>query len=373
MSRPVLAYVVNSLNPGGTEKLVVEMSRAFAGEFAVQVFCLDEPGLWAAELRAAGVAVHGLWRQPGLDLRMPIRLGRLFRKVGVDLIHAHQCTAWFYAALAQYFHRKTPLLLEEHGRFFPEVDRPLRRFVNRTLIRPQTQRFVAVSADVRERLVRYEGLDRRKIEVVYNGVPAMPSIPASTRDRLRAEFGFRPDDFVIGTIGRFDPIKDLGMLVGGLAAAYQRDPRIAGLLVGDGPERASIATLVERSGLADRVCMTGFRNDACKLAQCMDLFALTSVSEGTSMALLEAMAAGVPVVVTAVGGNPELVIEGQTGWVVASGNTRALTAAMLDAAADAAVRNRYAAAGRLRYAELFTVERMVERYRGIYRSMIAVP
>ncbi len=170
-TRPVLAHVVNSLQPGGTERLVIEMSRALMGDFDVCVFCLDEPGQWAGELRAQGIPVECLWRQPGLDLAMAVKLGRALRRRGVQIIHAHQYTPWFYAALSRLLYRRPQLLLEEHGRFFPEVDRPLRRFINRLLIRRLTHRFIAVSADVGLRLEQYEGFRRgTHIEVHLHGV-----------------------------------------------------------------------------------------------------------------------------------------------------------------------------------------------------------
>lgn len=370
-ARPVLAYVVNSLQPGGTERLVVDMSRAFAADFNVQVFCLDEPGLWASDLREMGIPVYCLWRQAGLDLRMPVALARMFRRLDVRIIHAHQCTAWFYAALSRLIYRKAPLVLEEHGRFFPEADRPLRRLVNRWVIRPLTQRFVAVSEDIRERLGRYEGLDRAKIDVIYNGVSTEPKLAPRARNALRAELGFGVEDFVVGTVGRFDPIKNLPMLLESLGAAHTKDGRVRGLFVGDGPERSSIHALADRLGLRDQVRLTGFRSDSRTLVQCMDLFVLSSFSEGTSMALLEAIAAGVPVAVTAVGGNPEIVIADETGWVVPSGDVDALTAAILSASADPDRRGRFAAAGQRRFERGFTFERMIARYRELYSSLIA--
>jgi len=327
--------------------------------------------LWARELRERGIPVYGLWRQPGLDVRMPINLARLFRRLEVRIVHAHQCTAWFYAALSRLIYRPPALLLEEHGRFFPEADRPVRRVVNRWLIRRLTQRFVAVSEDIRERLGRYEGLDRARIEVIYNGVSTEIDLSRSARQALRADLGFGAADFVVGTVGRFDPIKNLPMLVKSLAAARMEDARVGGLFVGDGAERRSINALVEDLGLAGRVRLTGFRDDARDLVQCMDLFVLSSLSEGTSMALLEAIAAGVPVAVTAVGGNPEIVIAGETGWVVPSGDVGSLTGAILEAAADSARRGQLAAAGKQRFEERFTFERMIARYRELYRSLIA--
>jgi glycosyltransferase involved in cell wall biosynthesis len=369
--RPVLAYVVHSLHPGGTEKLVLEMSLALAGDFQVHVFCLDEPGLWARDLREHGIAVHCLWRQPGLDLTMCVKLARALRRCGAEIVHAHQCTPWFYAALSRLLNRRPRLLLEEHGRFFPEVDRPLRRIVNWVLIRRLTHRFVAVSADIRRRLQRYEGLGGTQIEIIYNGVAAEPPLATEAREALRRGLGFAGDAFVVGTVGRFVPIKNLPMLVRSLAAARTREARICGLLIGDGTELPAVRALIERLGLGDSVRLTGFRADARTLVQCMDLFVLSSLSEGTSMALLEAMAAGVPAAVTAVGGNPDVVHSGETGWVVPSGAVDALTAALMEAVGDPQLRRRLAQAGRRRYEECFTFEKMMAGYRQLYHSLMA--
>ncbi|MBK8508747.1 MAG: glycosyltransferase [Candidatus Competibacteraceae bacterium] len=369
--RPGLAYVVNSLNPGGTEKLVVEMSLAFAPEYDLQVFCLDETGLWAGRLREQGIPVYGLWRQPGLDMAMPVKLAWYFRRHRTRIVHAHQCTPWFYAALARLLYPAPRLLLEEHGRFFPEVENRKRAWFNRWIIKPLTHRFVAVSEDVQERLRRYEGLLHQAITVVYNGVALGPRLDTATRAALRREWSFTPDDFVIGTVGRFDPIKNLPLLVNSLARAGAEAPNIRGLLVGDGSELGATRALIERLKLTDRARLTGFRDDARTLVQCMDLFVLSSLSEGTSMALLEAMAAGIPVAVTAVGGNPEVVVKDQTGWVVPSDSVEALTDVLLEAVNDPEKRQAFARAGRQRFEDCFTFDHMIETYRNFYRDMLA--
>ncbi len=369
--KPVLAYVVNTLNAGGTERLVVDMSLAFAAQFHVHVFCLDEPGVWASELRRRGIPVRCLWRQPGLDLRIPSLLARGLRAVGADIVHAHQCTAWFYAALSRLVYRKPRLVFEEHGRFYPEVDKLPRRLFNRLLIRRLTHRFVAVSQDIRARLERYEGLAGAPIEVIYNGFAAEQPLTLAARAQLRRELGFAADDFVVGTVGRFDPIKNLPMLVASLAAAGRQMPSLRGLLVGDGPQLESIRQLIASSGLQERVRLTGFRDDARRLVQCLDLFVLASFSEGTSMALLEAIAAGIPVAVTGVGGNPEVVLAGETGWVVPSGVADALTAAILEAARDPRLRSERALAGRARFEERFAFGKMISSYAALYRSLAA--
>ncbi len=373
-TRPGLAYVVNALNPGGTEKLVVEMSLSLASEFDVRVVCLDTTGTWARTLREHGIPVYCLWRQPGIDLAMPVRLARLFRRHRIRIVHAHQCTPWFYCALSRIFYPTPRLLLEEHGRFFPEVRNRSREIINRLLIQPLTHSFVAVSNDIRVRLQEYEGLRRAPIDVVYNGVAPEPALTSEDRAQLRQELGLAAGDFVVGTVGRFDPIKNLPMLVQSIAAAREQVPAVRGLLVGDGPVFGAIRERIEQAGLDGVIQLTGFRADARRVIQCLDLFVLSSFSEGTSMALLEAMAAGVPVAVTAVGGNPEIVRAGVTGWVVSSGAEAALTAAIVEAASDGALRARRGAAGQRRFEEEFGFDTMIGRYRQRYQGLLsAVP
>ncbi len=370
MTRPGLAYVVNSLDPGGTERLVVEMGLAFAADFEVHVYTLDGPGAWAALLRQGGVPVIPLGRQPGIDLSVASRLAGHLRRTSARIVHAHQCSPWFYAALSRYLYRPPRLLLEEHGRFWPEPDSPRRRIANRLAIVPMTDRFVAVSEDIARRLVRYEGIPGGRIQVIRNGVtPAEPCCPAE-RARRRAELGLRPEEFVVGTVGRFDPIKNLPALVDALAEAARLVPALRGVFVGDGPQRGEIESRLRASGLAGRVITIGHREDVRRLVPCFDLFALASLSEGISVALLEAMSAGLPAVVTAVGGNTELVTDGDTGWVVPSDDRGALARAIVAAAADPAERARRGREGGLRFASQFTMTSMLEAYRVLYRELL---
>ncbi|HNB66621.1 glycosyltransferase [Accumulibacter sp.] len=365
-----MAYVVNSLNPGGTERLVIEMSCAFQSTFDISVVCLDRPGLWSGELRKRGVPVHCMWRQPGLDVGMIWKIAQYCRDRDVRVIHAHQCTPWFYAGLSRMINGRPRLLLEEHGRFFPEIRNRARELVNRALINRLTHSFVAVSQDIKSRLVAFEGIPPSRIAVVYNGVRAAPALAGHERAGLRAQLGFAPDSFVVGTVGRFDSIKNLPLLVRCLANVKRENPGLAGLLVGDGPEFATIEMQLASCSLSDCVRLTGFRADARALVQCMDLFVLPSFSEGTSVALLEAMAAGVPVVVTSVGGNPELVSDGVTGWVVPSNEEAAMSAAILAAWRDPKLRDAYARAARQRFVESFEFDAMIANYQEVYASLL---
>ncbi len=350
--------------------MAVQMSQAFAGEFEVSVVCLDEPGLWADGLRRRDIPVHCLYRQSGLDTSCAVKLAQYCRSRRVDIIHAHQCTPWFYAALSRLVYSPPRLLFEEHGRHFPEVISRKRAFFNRSVIRNLTHRFAAVSEDVRNRLVKYEGLDSEQIDVVYNGVTPDEQLNSKKRDQLRRSFGTGPKDFLVGTAGRFDPVKNLPMLLKSIAAAREKIASIRGLLLGNGPAFEQVRGLRDDLELSDTVVMPGHREDARQLIQCMDLFVLSSFSEGTSMALLEAIAAGVPVAVTDVGGNPEVVVNGLTGWVVASDSVPDLKNAILEAASHPDKAMQFSDSGRQRFNREFTLDKMLRSYRNAYIEML---
>ncbi|MEW6428235.1 MAG: glycosyltransferase [Thermodesulfobacteriota bacterium] len=371
-SRPAIAYIVNSLNLGGTEQLVVKMSLAFRREYSVQVICLDEPGIWATNLRKEGIPVHCLWRQPGLDLRMAGKIARFCSEQRISLIHAHQCTPWFYGGLSRLRNSKPKLLFEEHGRFYPEIKNRKKKLFNRLVLQPLTERIVAVSQDVRNRLHLYEGLALSRIEVVYNGTSPLPGISAEERNRLRQEFGFTEKDLIFGTVGRFDPIKNLPLFLRGFSAIKGRYPEAKGFFVGNGPDFAEVQSVIRDSSLEQDVILTGYRADAARLIQIMDVFVLCSFSEGTSMALLEAMAAGVPAIVTQVGGNPEIVLAGETGWQIPSDDDAAMAAAMADAMTDASLRKKMGEKARERFESFFTFDRMLASYGVIYQEMLDI-
>ncbi len=369
-SQKKIVYIVNSLNLGGTENLVVQMSLAFQTMYDVTVICLDEPGLWAQKLRSRGIPVYCFWRQPGIDLFMAVKIAMFCKKENISLIHAHQCTPWFYSALSRLLQPKTKILFEEHGRHYPEHYNWKRNFVNKIVIQHLTHKTVAVSQDVAKRLVRYEGISEDLIEVVYNGVNSPQTITFDSQQSLRQQFGFKADDFVIGAIGRLDPIKNLPLLINAIAEVKTVNKNIKGLIVGDGPERGRLQELVANRNLTDDVIFTGYRKDATELLQTIDLFSLCSFSEGTSMALLEAMATGTPVIVTNVGGNPELITKHANGWVIQSDNLAEMTEAIFDITQNSHKRKLFSQEGRNRFITYFTFDIMVEKYKKIYLELL---
>jgi sugar transferase (PEP-CTERM/EpsH1 system associated) len=365
--------VVHSLCIGGTERVVCELVRAFnKGEFRTSVCCLDNLGEFGEELRREAVPVHVLGRRAGVDFSLSPRLRRLYREEKVDLIHAHQYSPYFYAATAAIGTPVFPVIFTEHGRHWPDGLRPKRVLANQ-LLRITTRNYTAVSEFSRQSLIRYERMPGTRVQVVYNGIPIDGlQDGCAEREKLRAEAGVRLDGLVILSIGRMDPIKDFATLIRAFASVRQQVPRASLWIAGDGDSeyRAELLRLAETLGLCGKVRLLGARRDVQPLLRACDLFALSSLTEATSLTVLEAMASGRAVVATDTGGNPELVVHGKTGFLVPVGDIPALAGAMYRLLEDREQREAMGRLGRKRVEEKFALRHMLQQYRDIYFSAL---
>jgi len=222
----------------------------------------------------------------------------------------------------------------------------------------------AVSADLKQHMVR-EGFPASRVSVVYNGVDPGERPSSLQRRSARAVLGLPDDAFVIGTVGRLDPVKNLSVMMHAYAALKARYPHARAVIVGDGPERATLEAKALALDLADSVVFTGYRPDVRFLMAAFDVYVNTSVYEGVSLTILEAMAMALPVVATPVGGNPEVVVDHETGLLV-PGRARSIADAIARLVHDTRQRRRLGDAGRWRVKRHFSMARMVEQYAGVY-------
>jgi len=222
-----------------------------------------------------------------------------------------------------------------------------------------------VSRELRQHLIE-EGFSQKRAGVIYNGIDVGPLPGPRQRDEIRQLLRVEQDTLVIGTIARLDPVKDLGTLINA-TALLGNTPTLL-IIIGDGSESASLREQAAAAGVADRVRFLGHRDDArAWLAGC-DIYVNSSISEGVSLTILEAMAAGVPVIATRVGGTPEVVDAG-SGRLVPPRDAQSLAAVLAELHADAAGRLELGTSARRRVEEHFTLERMVSEYRRVYERL----
>lgn len=370
MGRPVICQLLLSLTVGGAEVLAARLARRLGDRYRFVFACLDHLGTLGEQLRQEGFPVEVLDRRPGLDVGCIRRLARLWRAEQVDLVHAHQYTPFFYATAARGLRRRPPVLFTEHGRWFPDFPRRKRIVFNRLMLR-RSDRVVAVGGAVRRALVANEGIADGRIQVIYNGVdPSAFDAPAGDRAALRGRLGFGPEELLLLQVARLDHLKDHGTALRTIERVAVRRPDARLVLVGEGPERENIEAEIRQRHLEPFVRLLGLRSDVADLLHAADLFLLTSISEGIPVTLLEAMAAGLPIISTDVGGVGEVVEHGRTGLLAARGDDAALAEAVLRLAGDADLRRRMGRQGQERARAVFSESQMHAAYQAVYEEML---
>jgi len=378
-----LLLLVHGLPVGGTEVMVCHLARRLLQDgVTVAVGCLDELGDLGRGLAAEGIPVEVFGRRPGFDALLPLRIARSVHRRRIDVVHAHQYAPFFYGSLAMVL-AGAPLVFTEHGRAYPDLPSARRRVFNH-MFAPLTARITAVSRGVRESLHRVEGFNPQGIQVIYNGIDLERYGPRSAEsDRAaRRRLGLPGAAPVIGTVGRLDPVKDHPLLLAAFRRVRDMCTGAHLVIVGDGPERERLVRLADAMGMAGAVSFLGQRLDVDQILPAFDVFALSSRSEGTPVTLIEAMAAGVPVVATAVGGVPEVVCDRETGLLVgrerpvrgeastAENEVSTLAGALARVLSDPTLARGLADRGRMEAHERFSLDAICAQYRAIYDELV---
>lgn len=363
-------HVLHSMSFGGAEVLVHDFIRNTRDEASQSIVCLDGIGPLGESLRGDGVRVDVLGRSEGLQPAVALKMRALLGEVRPDVVVAHQYTPYSYAAMALPLLRPRPaFVFVEHGRHYPDVRRPKRVLANRGAFLHYTHAVLAVCGYVKRLLVANEGIPANRIRVVYNGVDPSrfepDALPTETREDLRAELKIPADARVVTCVARFHPVKDHPTLIRAFAQAARRDDGAWLLLVGGGDD-ASLRALAAELGVEARVVFAGVRRDIPRVYAASDVFAMASLSEGTSVTLLESMLMRRACVVTDVGGNPEVVSRDVTGLLTPRGDHRAMGEALGALLADPARREAMGARGRERVLDRFTQRQMHAAWLGAF-------
>lgn len=334
--------------------------------FRPQVCCFDVVGPLAVRLNKQEIPVHFLQRSPGIDLSYPFKLAKLMKKEAVDVLHLHNPTALFYGALAGKISRISRIIYTEHGRDFSSSWKV--KQANR-LLSNIVDEIVVVAEHGRRYLILEEGFLSCRIRKIYNGVDseAFSNKSEIRRDILRS-LGLREYTRIIGVVARLDPIKNHAGLLKAMIKVSSVFPQAALLIIGDGPLRTKLEEQVSEMDLKKSIIFLGSRSDIPKLLNIMDVFVLPSLSEGLPLTLIEACAAGKPIVATAVGGNPEIVENGVNGLLVPSEDVEALSAAIIAILSDKRKAQQMGVKSWERFKEFFTVETMVKNYESLYKG-----
>lgn len=367
--RPLIAHVIFRLAVGGLENGLVNLINR-TPQYRHAIVCLTDYTDFHRRIRHDAVSLHALHKREGHDYAVLLRLWRLLRALCPHIVHSRNLAA-LEAQLPALLAGVRGRVHGEHGRDVHDLDgsRTSHRWLRRAF-RPLVRRYIPLSRDL-ERYLRDDiGVPEPKIAQIYNGVDAARFHPAGERAVLPDGFA-PPGTVVIGTVGRLAAVKDQITLVRAFITLLEREPQLRTrarlVIVGEGELRTQARALLEQSGLTALAWLPGARDDVPELMRAMDVFVLPSLAEGISNTILEAMASGLPVIATRVGGNGELVAEGATGMLVPAAQPAILAEALAIYVDDEALRRRHGAAGRARVEREFSMEAMVARYVEVYR------
>ncbi len=373
---PLVAHILHRFDTGGLENGVVNLINHMpAGSFRHMVVALTEVTDFKRRLHDPSVPCIALHKPPGHGARLYPKLWRLLRQHRPAIVHTRNLAALEMQAAA--WAAGVPVRIHgEHGRDVGDFDGSSRKNQwSRRLMRPFVQQWVALSHDLASTLTGPVGIPSTRVQRICNGVDSERFHPAGGARAAIPGCPFTdPRLWLVGTVGRMQTVKnpvDLARaFVQVLAVAPALRERLRLVMVGEGPLRAQVAEVLQQAGAADLAWLPGERADVPAVMRGLDGFVLPSLAEGISNTILEAMASGLPVVATAVGGNPDLVAAGQTGLLVPAGKTDALAVALLQMAGDPAAAAAMGRAGRARVEQEFSLQVMVNAYQRLYERLL---
>lgn len=377
--KPMIVHVLYRLDTGGMERMLVTLINRTCQRYHHAVICLEGYGALRDEIEPDDVPCLALDKKPGKDWHCYFRLWRALRDLKPDLVHTYNVGAVDAALIARLAGVRR-VVHAERGRDAadPRGESGKYRLLRRWLL-PFIDRYLAVSMDLQNWLMEKVGIPSSRVVCIPNGIDATAFSATGNERSTRPLLGsFAPPGTVlIGTVGRLDAVKDQAGLITAFRILCEALPhecsRLRLVLLGEGSQRAALESQIASAGLSARVRLLGNRNDVAPLLAEFDVFALSSIAEGMPGVLLEAMASGLPVVATDVGGVGEVVVAGMTGTLVSANDPKALAGALMDYVLDEGLRAEHGAAGRECVMARFSLQTMLSAYTEFYDGLLDRP
>jgi glycosyltransferase involved in cell wall biosynthesis len=350
---------------GNPQSLDPQLKPQADDDFKMSVLCIESPlGPFSEELKQNGIEFYELNRQPGFDTNLIKKIRQAIKNNQVDIIHCHQYTPWVYGVIAAAF-TKTKVIFTEHGRFYPDSSTWKRKLIN-PILNLFTNHVTAISKATKQALTEFENIPAKYIEVIYNGISPL-QIDTKNTHELRTKLNIPNNHVILGTVARFDPIKNHTMMLKAFSKALIQQPNCTLLIVGDGEERKNIEQCITDLKIDKNVILAGYEPKPAKHIALMDVFLLSSLSEGTSMTLLEAMSIGKPCIVTDAGGNPEIIINSENGFVTKNDDADEFAQAILTLLVNPEEMTKFGKNSKTIFNQLFSQNVMNDKFSTLYK------
>jgi len=362
-----ILLLVQDLNFGGLQKmlfnLAIELKKS---NVEVETCCYDALGIFCKKMTECKIKIHFLARKPGIDTTYPFKLANLVKKRHINIIHAHNATAWFYGTWASIL-SGVLIVYTEHDRSFPT---PLRLKYFHYFFGKHAAAVIAVSKAVKENLEKYEHI--KNVKVIYNGIDPDLFKPASIEEKIlkKRELGLNENDFVLGNVGRMDYLKNQRILIEILPELKKNFPQIKLVFIGGGEEEQNLKHLTIKKGIENDVIFLGQRSDVNQILKAFDIFVFPSLTEGMPLVVIEAMATGLPTIASYVGGIPELVVNSETGFLVSPTSKEEIKEAIIKLLDNPKLRKEMGQIARKRFEAHFSLPQMVQKYMEVYEKAV---
>lgn len=373
--RPLVVHVMYRFDTGGLENGVVNLINHMpANAYRHAVIALTEITDFRHRIRRDDVEFIALHKPPGHAFRLYPKLFRLFRKLRPAIVHTRNLAALEVAAAA-WAAGVSVRIHGEHGRDVGDFDGSNRKYQwIRRLYQPFVTYYLALSRDLEQYLEQRVGVSKTKVAQIYNGVDAHRFSPAPTRQTIDGCPFDDPAHWIVGTVGRMEVVKDQSNLARAFVRALELEPelkaRLRLVMIGNGPLRDQAQAILRRAGIDDLCWLPGERSDVPAILRGLDCFVLPSLAEGISNTILEAMACGLPVIATEVGGNGELVQIGDTGELVAAADPEGLARQIVRLASNPELAKKMGQSGRRAVESRFSLDAMVGAYQALYDKLL---
>jgi len=322
-----ILYVIWSLEMGGAERLVVSLSEGLDRKrFEPLVCCLNHPGALAERLVTQGIPVVALHKRPGLDFSVIPKLVSLMQKEKIRIVHTHLWGANVWGRIAAWLSGVPVCIATEHG--IQEWRGPFHHLIDK-ILSPLCHRIIFVAETVREEFCRKTGVASQRCTIIPSGIDTTRFSPAGDGLRNREAIGLSPEGKIVLSVGRLAPEKRQDLLLKAMEMPKISQTDLSLVVVGEGEEKEKLLRLKDTLGLNGRVQFLGERENIEGIYRSADLFVLTSSREALSLALLEAMSTGLPVIVSDVGDHSRLIRDGENGFLVPAGDTKAFSEKIL--------------------------------------------
>lgn len=357
-------HVVLSLDCGGLEKLVVDLVNGLNKKgIESMVLCLGDKGVLSKQIEEKGIEVVSLEKKDGLDFGLFFQLAKILKSAKIDIVHTHNLGPLVYGSVAAKL-AGCKALNTRHGRTDKKIS---------SLVWNLNDYIVPVSEDTKTHLLHCNRMNKLKVKVIYNGIDIdvfNQGMGLEEKSKIREDLGLKKESFIIGHVGRLSAEKDQLTLLKAFRNIVYKEHNAELIIIGDGDQRETLKKAAKEFKIDASVKFLGHRDDVSKILRVMDVFVLTSFREGLSLAILEAMACGVPIVATKIGGTPEVIVDGENGYLAPCGFPERIENGIMRIFSNKELHQKMSANCLKLAKDNFSLDRMTADYEELYRKML---